>query len=77
MSGEASGVSGGRKKGWIERIQLIQGAVENAAQKQLNFPNLWIISLVAKPGSQLFYMNPLKGVNGTFHSINGSVKNNN
>lgn len=31
MSGEAVRVGGGGYEGWMKRIQLIQGAVENAS----------------------------------------------
>ena len=37
VSGEAAATSGGRYKGWIERIQLIQGAVENASSEAAEF----------------------------------------
>lgn len=41
MSGEAAGVEVGGYEGCLERIQFIQGAVENAgpAQKQLDPPH--------------------------------------
>lgn len=48
-----------------------------SAQKQPDFPNLQINSLVSKPGLQLFLYKSLGSVNGIFHSINAGILNNN
>lgn len=37
VSGEAAEISRGRYKGWIERIQLIQGALESVSSEAAGF----------------------------------------